>query len=235
MVIGGSAKTEAFAAGGEGASLAGDDRARVQKGESLTRKLLSFSRRRTLSPQVIDLAACNLVACAGAGASVQGDVELDFRMPASRSREARPERLEIALLTSTLNARATPCRTAQDRDALTRAKSPSAGMPANLQETLPWSQSPTAAPAFRTLSRAHLRAVLHHQAGLQRHRAGAEPGVRLRQPVAGRGHGGRSQEGRGARFTLFLPVSDEVPPSTTPAAKPPAATAGAGTRAAGGG
>jgi len=108
--------------------------------------------------------------------SVQGDVELDFRMPDEQiAVKLDPSELEIALLNLTLNARRHAGRR-QIVIALTRAQSPSAGMPANLgRRLLPWSQSPTAAPAFPDTIRERIfEPFFTTKAGRQRHRAGAE-------------------------------------------------------------
>ena len=165
----------------------------VQKGESLTRKLLSFSRRRTLSPQVIDLAACILSLRGVLAQSVQGDIELDFRMPREPiAVKLDPSELEIALLNLTLNARDAMPDGGKIAIALDRVRSPGAGMPANLAgEFAAVTVTDSGVGIPERYPRAHLRAVLHHQAGRQGHRPRALPGVRLRQPVAGRRHGAR--------------------------------------------
>jgi two-component system, NtrC family, sensor kinase len=80
--------------------------AAVQKGEGLTRKLLAFSRRQSLSPEVIDLPECVRKLRGVLDQSVQGDIEIEIVAP-SRTIAVRvdPDELEIALLNLTLNAR----------------------------------------------------------------------------------------------------------------------------------
>ena len=80
--------------------------AAVQKGESLTKKLLSFSRRRTLSPQVIDLGACVESLRGVLAQSVTGDIEFEVKLPSQPvAVKIDPTELEIALINLTLNAR----------------------------------------------------------------------------------------------------------------------------------
>jgi len=78
----------------------------VQKGESLTKKLLSFSRRRALSPQVINLGA-RIDSLRGVLAqSVTAEIQLEFRLPKELiAIRIDPTELEIALLNLILNAR----------------------------------------------------------------------------------------------------------------------------------
>src|SRR5437762_2532917 len=56
--------------------------AAVQKGERLTRKLLAFSRRQSLSPEIIDLPECVRKLRAVLEQSVQDDVEMELVAPA---------------------------------------------------------------------------------------------------------------------------------------------------------
>ena len=78
----------------------------VQRGESLTKKLLSFSRRRTLSPQVINLSACIDSLRGVLAQSVTGDIQLEFHLSKEIiAVKIDPTELEIALLNLTLNAR----------------------------------------------------------------------------------------------------------------------------------
>jgi two-component system NtrC family sensor kinase len=80
--------------------------AAVQKGEGLTRKLLAFSRRQSLSPEVIDLAECVRKLRGVLEQSVRGDIAIEIAVP-SRTIAVKvdPDELEIALLNMTLNAR----------------------------------------------------------------------------------------------------------------------------------
>jgi two-component system, NtrC family, sensor kinase len=78
----------------------------VKKAENLTRKLLSFSRRRTISPQVIDLSACIESLRGVLAQSVSGDTAIELRLPRGLiAVKLDPSELEIALLNLTLNAR----------------------------------------------------------------------------------------------------------------------------------
>ena len=75
----------------------------VEKGESLTRKLLSFSRRRTLSPKVVDLTASVSALRGVLAQSVQGDIVFDFKLPREViAVKVDPSELEIALINLTL-------------------------------------------------------------------------------------------------------------------------------------
>jgi two-component system, NtrC family, sensor kinase len=78
----------------------------VHKGENLTRKLLSFSRRRTLTAHVID-AAAHIEGLRGVlEQSVGGDVALHIHVPRVLIPiKVDPSELEIALINLTLNAR----------------------------------------------------------------------------------------------------------------------------------
>jgi len=80
--------------------------AAVQKGERLTRKLLAFSRRQSLSPEIIDLPECVRKLRAVLEQSVQDDVEMELVAPAKAiAVKVDPDELEIALLNLALNAR----------------------------------------------------------------------------------------------------------------------------------
>jgi two-component system NtrC family sensor kinase len=78
----------------------------VQKGERLTRKLLAFSRRQSLSPEVVDLPDCVRKLRAVLEQSIQGNVEIEILAPSWEiAVKVDPDELEIALLNLTLNAR----------------------------------------------------------------------------------------------------------------------------------
>jgi two-component system NtrC family sensor kinase len=80
--------------------------AAVQKGEGLTRKLLAFSRRQSLSPEVIDLPDFVSKLRAVLEQSVPGDIGIEISAPTgSVTVKVDPDELEIALLNLTLNAR----------------------------------------------------------------------------------------------------------------------------------
>jgi two-component system NtrC family sensor kinase len=84
--------------------------AAVQKGEGLTRRLLAFSRRQSLSPKIVDVAARVRDMRGVLEQSVRADVRLEISTPAKPiAVKVDPEELEMALLNLTLNARdATP-------------------------------------------------------------------------------------------------------------------------------
>jgi two-component system, NtrC family, sensor kinase len=80
--------------------------AAVQKGEGLTRKLLAFSRRQSLSPEVIDLPERVRNLRGVLEQSVRGDIEIEIFAPSKIiAVKIDPDELEIALLNLTLNAR----------------------------------------------------------------------------------------------------------------------------------
>src|SRR6201747_902259 len=78
----------------------------VRKGSNLTRQLLSFARRQSLSPKVIDLVDCIEKFREVLRQSVPGDIEIEIKAP-QRQVPAKidPDEFEIALLNLTLNAR----------------------------------------------------------------------------------------------------------------------------------
>jgi two-component system, NtrC family, sensor kinase len=80
--------------------------AAVQKGEGLTRKLLAFSRRQSLSPEVIDLTECVRKLRGVLEQSVRGDIEIEIVAPSKKiAVKVDPDEFEISLLNLTLNAR----------------------------------------------------------------------------------------------------------------------------------
>jgi two-component system, NtrC family, sensor kinase len=80
--------------------------AAVQKGEGLTRKLLAFSRRQSLLPEIIDLPECVSKLRGVLEQSVPGDVEIKISAPTGPvAVKVDPGELEIALLNLSLNAR----------------------------------------------------------------------------------------------------------------------------------
>jgi two-component system NtrC family sensor kinase len=107
MVIGGSVERLKSGLGGAptGRSLSMIEAA-VHKGASLTRQLLSFSRRQSLSPHVWDAVACVRDFREVLQQSLRGDIGIAFDLP-EVSLPVRVDRneLEIALLNLVLNAR----------------------------------------------------------------------------------------------------------------------------------
>src|SRR5258708_19653210 len=78
----------------------------VRKGSSLTRQLLSFARRQSLSPKVVDLVDCIGNFREILRQSVPGDIEIELEVPREEIPvKIDPDEFEIALLNLTLNAR----------------------------------------------------------------------------------------------------------------------------------
>ena len=78
----------------------------VRKGSSLTRQLLSFARRQSLSPKVVDLVDCIGKFREILRQSVPGDIGIELNVPqAEIPVRIDPDEFEIALLNLTLNAR----------------------------------------------------------------------------------------------------------------------------------
>jgi two-component system NtrC family sensor kinase len=78
----------------------------VRKGSNLTRQLLSFARRQSLSPKVIDLVDCVERFSDILRQSIPADIEIELK--ASQQKvpvRIDPDEFEIALLNLTLNAR----------------------------------------------------------------------------------------------------------------------------------
>jgi two-component system NtrC family sensor kinase len=78
----------------------------VRKGTNLTRQLLSFARRQSLSPKAIDLVDCIEKFREILRQSVPGDIEIDLKAPPRQVPvKIDPDEFEIALLNLTVNAR----------------------------------------------------------------------------------------------------------------------------------
>jgi two-component system, NtrC family, sensor kinase len=78
----------------------------VRKGSNLTRQLLSFARRQSLSPKVVDLVDCIGKFREILRQSIPGDIEIEFEVPREQIPvKIDPDEFEIALLNLTLNAR----------------------------------------------------------------------------------------------------------------------------------
>jgi two-component system NtrC family sensor kinase len=78
----------------------------VRKGSSLTRQLLSFARRQSLSPKVIDLVDCIERFREILRQSIPGNIEIELKAPRQKVPvKIDPDEFEIALLNLTLNAR----------------------------------------------------------------------------------------------------------------------------------
>jgi two-component system NtrC family sensor kinase len=77
-----------------------------QRGENLTRQLLTFSRRQTLMPEVIDLTKWLPELTDLLGRSLRGDIEIDVAVPeADCAVKVDQNELELALLNLAVNAR----------------------------------------------------------------------------------------------------------------------------------
>jgi two-component system NtrC family sensor kinase len=78
----------------------------TQRGESLTRQLLAFSRRQTLSPVAIDLRRRLPELKELLGRSLRGDIEAEVAVPNERCAiKVDPGELELALINLAVNAR----------------------------------------------------------------------------------------------------------------------------------
>jgi two-component system, NtrC family, sensor kinase len=78
----------------------------TQRGESLTRQLLTFSRRQTLTPVVIDLTRRLPELKELLARSLRGDIEIELRVPAeSCAVKVDPGEFELALINLAVNAR----------------------------------------------------------------------------------------------------------------------------------
>jgi two-component system NtrC family sensor kinase len=78
----------------------------VRKGSNLTRQLLSFARRQSLSPKVIDLVDCIEKFHEILRQSIPGDIEIELKALQQKVPvKIDPDEFEIALLNLTLNAR----------------------------------------------------------------------------------------------------------------------------------
>src|SRR3954464_11218746 len=78
----------------------------VRKGSSLTRQLLSFARRQSLAPKVVDLVDCTRKFREILRQSIPRDIEIKLQLPEQEiAVRIDPDEYEIALLNLTLNAR----------------------------------------------------------------------------------------------------------------------------------
>jgi two-component system, NtrC family, sensor kinase len=195
----------------------------VKKAENLTRKLLSFSRRRTISPQVIDLSACVDSLRGVLAQSVTGDVAIVLRLPKELiAVKLDPSELEIALLNLTLNARDAMPEGGRITIALERVAGDA--LPPGLQgEFAALSVSDTGSGVAaeireRIFEPFFTTKPLDKGTGLGLSQVyGFVTQSQGRVTVA-------SQPGRGATFTMFLPVSTEAPEVSTSSVPRPAAS-----------
>jgi two-component system NtrC family sensor kinase len=195
----------------------------AQKGESLTRKLLSFSRRRTLSPHGDRSCGRDRSHARRAGAVGLGR----HRDRASPSRQLvavrlDPSELEIALLNLTLNARDAMPEGGKIIIALERADA-SRGLPANLQgEHAALSVTDTGAGIAPEIRERIFEPFFTTKAVDK----GTGLGLSQVYGFVTQSQGAvtvTSQVGRGSTFTLFLPLSTEAPQAVASIVPPPSA------------
>ena len=197
----------------------------VQKGESLTKKLLSFSRRPHDSAAGDRPHRGDRVAARRAGASVTGDIALAFDLPRQMiAVKVDPSELEIALLNLTLNARDAMPDGGRIAVSLRRVHSINGGLPPNLQgEFAAISVSDTGEGIPATIRERIFEPFFTTKA------VDKGTGLGLSQVFGfvNQSQGAvtvQSEVGRGAHFTMFLPVSTEMPLVRAPATDAPAAS-----------
>jgi two-component system NtrC family sensor kinase len=194
--------------------------AAVKKGETLTRRLLSFSRGHTLAPRVIDLGECIASVQDVLRQSLRGNVQLDFKTPDHPLiAKVDPDELEIALLNLTVNARdAMPnggsifitLQTARLPDdassgglagdfAVIEIVDTGSGIPAEVKERI-------FEPYFTTKADKGTGLGLSQVYGFAKHSGG---GITV-----------DSEPGKGTAFRLFLPLSTEALSSNKDAVAP---------------
>ena len=78
----------------------------TNRGESLTRQLLAFSRRQMLTPAVIDLSERLSMSLSSGSRSLRDDITIEVVVPdRSCAVKVDPSELELALLNLAVNAR----------------------------------------------------------------------------------------------------------------------------------
>jgi two-component system, NtrC family, sensor kinase len=200
----------------------------TERGESLTRQLLSFSRRQTRQPSVIDLAERLPELKDMLGRSLRGDIEIRLAAPRRPCRiKVDPSEFELALLNLAFNARdAMPAGgtlTITAKPIVLRGKANEPGLRGDFVAI-------RVSDTGEGIAAAVLPRVF--EPFFTTKEAGKGTGLGLSQ-VDGfaRQSGGAatvtSAPGRGTAITLFLPRSFEAPaqprPRTSAAAAPPAA------------
>jgi len=192
--------------------------AAADRATSLTRQLLTFSRRELAQPEVVDLNRIITNVERLLRHTIGEDViVLCDLAPELPPIQADPGKLEQVLMNLAINA----------RDAMPRGgtlwitTSAAAGrLAAGDADYLPPGDYVSLTVrghrprdgARRGDSR--VRALLHHQAAGQRDRLGAQHGLRHRDPGGG-GVAVYSEVGQGAEFAIYLPASDETAPRPT--------------------
>jgi two-component system, NtrC family, sensor kinase len=190
----------------------------VQRGESLTKKLLSFSRRRTLSPQVINLTACIDSLRGVLAQSVTGDIQLEFHLPKVLiAVKIDPTEFEIALLNLTLNARDAMPDGGKILIAVKRVDSARDTMPDNLRGQFGAVSISDTGVGIPEDVRERIFEPFFTTKPVDK---GTGLGLSQVYGFVKQAQGAitvTSQVNRGSRFIMFLPVTDAVPDVTSPA------------------
>jgi signal transduction histidine kinase len=203
----------------------------VDRGASLTRRLLSFARRHTVAPKVIDLSERITSVLGMLRQSLRHDIAIDF-LPALQPLVVKvdPNELEIALLNLTLNARdAMPsggCITIAAAPAVLTGKEGLGGLRGDVIR-ISYTDTGVGIPEDvrdRIFEPFFTTKTVDRGTGLGLSQVYGF----LRQ--AGGAIAVESEVGRGTTFHLYLPRSDEAPEADGAGDAAPAAAAG-GSRA----
>ena len=194
----------------------------VQKGESLTKKLLSFSRKRTLAPQVIDLSA-RINALRGVLAqSISGDIALELNVPNEViAVRVDPSEFEIALLNLTLNARDAMVDGGRLVVMLQRVSERSR-LPNGLDGAFAMIAVSDSGSGIADHVREHIFEPFFTTKPMDK---GTGLGLSQVYGFVTQAHGAvtvDSSVGRGSVFTLYLPIVDETPETASPSVAPDA-------------
>jgi two-component system, NtrC family, sensor kinase len=194
----------------------------AQKGESLTKKLLSFSRQRAIVPQVIDLAA-HIQALRGVlTQSIRGDIALELRVPNEViAVRVDPSEFEIALLNLTLNARDAMPDGGRIVVALERV-SERRRLPNGLTGAFAAIAVSDSGSGIAEDIRQHIFEPFFTTKPMDK---GTGLGLSQVYGFVSQAHGAvivDSKLGRGSVFTLYLPIVDETPETASPPVVPAA-------------
>jgi CheY-like chemotaxis protein len=86
--------------------LMGNMRHAAQRGQTLTKQLLAFSRRQPLTPETVDISRQLMIIIDLLSRSLRGDIQIVSQVPADLSKvSVDPSQLELAFLNIGLNAR----------------------------------------------------------------------------------------------------------------------------------
>jgi two-component system, NtrC family, sensor kinase len=194
----------------------------VQKGESLTKKLLSFSRQRAVVPQVIDLAA-RITALRGVlTQSIRGDIALELHVPHETiAVRVDPSEFEIALLNLTLNAR--DAMPDGGRIVVTLERVSERGrLPNDLDGAFAAISVADSGSGIAEEIREHIFEPFFTTKPMDK---GTGLGLSQVYGFVSQAHGAvvvDSKVGRGSVFTLYLPIVDETPETASPPVVPEA-------------